>query len=107
MNSKLLYGGLVGKIFFALEKLNIHVLALWGGKDTFLPVPDSRAAFKQAMAKAGNRDYVIKVFANCNHSLLESDSGSPSTGGKEKNFAAGLWKMKTDWLIKRLKDSKS
>jgi len=86
----------------ALEKLNIPVLALWGGKDTNLPVPESIANFKQAMAKAGNRNYVVKVYPNNSHSLLESDSGSPSTGGKEKNFAAGLWKMKTDWLLKHV-----
>lgn len=89
----------------ALEKLNIPVLAYWGGKDTFLPVPESIAAFKQAMAKAGNKNYVVKVYPNGNHSLIESDSGSPSTGGKEKKFLAELWKMQTDWL-RRIKASK-
>ena len=86
----------------ALEKLNIPILVMWGDKDTFLPVEESIAVFKQAMSKAGNKNYVIKVYPNCNHSLLESETGSPSTGGKEKDFAAGMWKMKTDWLLKQV-----
>jgi uncharacterized protein len=83
-----------------LENLHIPVLALWGGKDTYLPVEETVAVFKQAMAKAENKSYVIKIYPNCNHSLIESDSGSPSTGGKEKNFRAGVWELKTDWLLK-------
>ena len=86
----------------ALEKLNIPVLAFWGGKDTYLPVPESIAIFKKALARAGNKNYVVKIYPNCSHSLLESDAGSPSTGGKEKNFPAGFWKMKTDWLLNHL-----
>lgn len=91
----------------ALEKLNIPILAMWGDKDTFLPVEETIAGFKRAMAKAGNKNYVIKVYPNYNHSLLESETGSPSTGGKEKHFAPGLWKMKTDWLLKNTKNIES
>lgn len=83
----------------ALEKLNIPVLAYWGDKDTFLPVPETVAVFKHAMAKAGNKNYVVRIYPNASHSLLVSDSGSPSTGGKEKNFVTGFWKMQTDWLL--------
>lgn len=86
----------------ALENLHIPVLALWGDRDTYLPVPETVAAFKRAMAKAGNKNYVVRVYPNGNHSLLESDSGSPSTGGKEKNFVPGHWKVKTDWLLKHV-----
>jgi pimeloyl-ACP methyl ester carboxylesterase len=85
-----------------LEKLHIPVLAMWGSKDTFLPVPRTVAAFKRAMAKAGNKDYVIKIYPNASHSLLETNTGSPSTGGKETNFVPGLWKMETDWVFKRV-----
>ena len=86
----------------ALEKLHIPVLAMWGDRDTYLPVPETVAVFERAMAKAGNKSYVIKIYPNCNHSVLESERGSPSTGGKEKSFPAGLWKMKTDWLLKHV-----
>ena len=90
----------------ALENLKIPILAFWGAKDTFLPVQESVTNFRRAMAKAGNKRYVIKVYPNANHSLLESESGSPSTGGTEKNFAAGLWKLKTDWVRRHTNLSK-
>lgn len=86
----------------ALENLHIPVLAIWGDRDTYLPVPETVALFKQAMAKAGNKNHVIKIYPNYNHSLLDSERGSPSTGGTEKNFPAGFWKMKTDWLLKHV-----
>jgi pimeloyl-ACP methyl ester carboxylesterase len=91
---------------FALEKLNIPVLAFWGGKDTYLPVPESIAVFRKALARAANKRYVVKVYPNGNHSLLESESGSPSTGGKEKNFPAGFWKLEADWLLKHVRTPK-
>ncbi|MFZ0061973.1 MAG: alpha/beta hydrolase [Pyrinomonadaceae bacterium] len=86
----------------ALEKLRIPIFAVWGGKDTFLPVPETVTVFKRAMAKSGNKDYVIKIYPNGSHSLLETDTGSPSTGGTEKNFSPGLWKMEADWLFKHV-----
>jgi uncharacterized protein len=86
----------------ALEHLEIPILALWGGKDTFLPVPETVAAFKQAMAKSRNNNYLIKIYPNGSHSLLETSTGSPSTGGKETNFSSGVWKLETDWLHKHV-----
>jgi len=83
-----------------LEHLRIPILALWGGKDTFVPVVETVSAFKQAMGKAANRRYLIKIYPNGSHSLLETSTGSPSTGGKETNFSPGVWKLETDWLRK-------
>ena len=90
----------------ALENLKIPVFAFWGDKDTFLPVQESVANFRRAMVKAGNKRYLIKVYPNASHSLLESESGSPSTGGVEQKFVAGLWKLKTDWVHRQTKLSK-
>jgi dienelactone hydrolase len=90
----------------ALEKLHIPILAMWGGKDTFLPVPRTVVRFKGAMAKAGSKNYVIKIYRNGSHSLLQTETGSPSTGGKETNFMLGLWKMEVDWLTRQLRRSK-
>lgn len=81
----------------ALEKLRMPILAIWGDQDTYLPVRESIEVFERAMARAGNQSYVVKVYPRSDHSLLVNESGSPSTGGKERNFAAGLWKMQTDW----------
>ena len=86
----------------ALEKVRMPVLAMWGDKDTFLPEQISSGAFRRAMRISGNRDWVAKTYPNANHSLLVSKDGSPSTGGTERYFVAGLWKTKIDWLRKRV-----
>ncbi|HKR60361.1 MAG TPA: alpha/beta hydrolase [Pyrinomonadaceae bacterium] len=86
----------------ALEKLKIPILAVWGGRDTFVPVPKTIAVFKRAMAKAGNKNYVIKIYANGSHSLLETATGSPSTGGKETVFSPRLYTMEGDWLLRNV-----
>jgi len=87
----------------ALEKLRIPILALWGSTDTYVPVPETVTIFRRAMAKAGNRAYTPKVFQGCTHSLLVEATGSPSTGGTERNFAPGIWKMEADWVLKHLR----
>ena len=86
----------------ALENLNIPVLAYWGGKDTYVPAPESIAVFKQAMAKAGNKNYVVNIYPNGRHDLVEGESGSPSISTRLKNFPAGFWKMKANWLLKHV-----
>lgn len=85
----------------ALEQLKIPTLTLWGDKDTYVPVPQSVSIFKGAMAKAGNRRYTIKVFPGSTHSLLIEPTGSPSTGGTERNFTPGVWKLVTDWVLRQ------
>ena len=85
----------------ALEKLKIPILALWGDKDTYVPVPESVANFKRAMIKAGNHAYTAKVLPGCTHSLLVEPTGSPSTGGTERYFAPGVWKMEADWVLQQ------
>ena len=86
----------------ALEQLKIPVLAYWGGKDTYVPVQESIAVFKQAMAKAGNKNYVVKVYPNGRHDLVEGESGSPSIEARLKKLPAGFWKMQTDWLLRNV-----
>jgi dienelactone hydrolase len=81
----------------ALERLNIPVLAYWGGNDTYVPVTESVAAFKQAMARAGNKKYTVKIYPNCQHDLVEGP-GSPSIYRQLKHFPEGFWKMQIDWL---------
>jgi len=87
----------------ALEKLKMPVLAYWGGRDTFLPVTESTTNFEAAMRKAGNTKSVVRLYPTGSHSLLETETGSPSTGGKETHFLPGLWDMKIEWLRRHVK----
>lgn len=90
----------------AFEKIHIPVLAYWGGNDTYVPVSESIAIFKQAMAKAGNKNYRIKIFPKARHGMIEGESGSPSIGARLKNFPPNFWQTINDWLLKRVKTSK-
>jgi uncharacterized protein len=90
----------------ALENLRIPVLAVWGAKDTYLPVPETVANFRQAMTGAENREYVVQVYPDANHSLLVSADGSPSTGGTETDFAEGYWAMQVAWLTRHVTGSR-
>src|SRR5437763_11362171 len=90
----------------ALENLRIPVLAYWGGNDSYVPVEETIGIFKQAMSKAENKDYTIKVFPKGRHDLVEGDTGSPGISARLKKFPAGFWKMQTDWLWRRVKAPK-
>ena len=85
-----------------MEQEQIFPKPGWAEHDAAEIWEQTQAVVRGAMAKAGNRNFVVKVYEGCNHSLLESDSGSPSTGGTEKNFPPGFWAMKTDWLLKHV-----
>jgi pimeloyl-ACP methyl ester carboxylesterase len=82
----------------ALESLRTPVLAYWGENDTYVPVAESISIFKQAMAKAGNTNYVVRVYPKCQHDLIEG-SGSPIAGATSLKFPAGFWAMKADWVL--------
>ncbi len=73
---------------------------------TYVPAQKSMPILKQAMAKAGNKDYTIKFIPNGRHDLIEGDTGSPSTGARLKKFPKGFWKMQTGWVLKRVQISK-
>ena len=90
----------------ALEELKIPVLVYWGESDSYVPVAESIEIFKRAMNKSGNKDYTIKVFPKARQDLVEGESGSPRISARLKSFPAGFWKMKTDWLFRRVKVSK-
>jgi len=85
----------------ALEKIKIPILAYWGENETYIPAQESINVFKQAMTKAGNKDFTIKLIPNGRHDLIEGDTGSPSAGARMKKFPAGFWKMQIDWLLKQ------
>jgi len=87
----------------AYEGIHIPVFAYWGGKDTYVPVPESMSAFKRAMAKAGNNQYVIKIYPRASHGMIESETGGPSTGGTGKKYPPDFWRMQGEWLLDKIR----
>jgi dienelactone hydrolase len=70
-----------------LVRIHVPVLAIFGEKDTSVPVERSIPIYQQYLGEAGNRDFEYKVFANADHGI--------QVGGK---FADGYFELMLDWL---------
>lgn len=74
-----------------LEKVTCPVLAIFGGSDVEVPVEDSISVFEEALSKAGNEDYTIKVFPGADHFVMIGEE-----------YAEGYLDTMTGWLQERL-----
>ena len=80
-------------------KVKVPVLAVWGDRDTIVPVEKSRRLIEEFLSKAGNKDLTVKVFAGVDH-------------GKSVSASSGEWDFPranaeydiamVDWLKKKL-----
>src|SRR5262249_2565316 len=66
------------------ERVRCPVLAVFGAKDTSSPVQRSAAAVRRGLAKAGNRDVTVKVFARAGHALTVSETGGPREAARRR-----------------------
>lgn len=83
-----------------LEKLNVPVLAFFGGKDLQVPPSQSVPLLKQALAN--NKDTMIKVFPDLNHLMQKANTGLLDEYGKiEETINPEVLTLITDWLKKR------
>lgn len=62
----------------ALSNVKCPVLALNGSKDLQVPPKENLSAIKNALIKAGNKDYTIKELPGLNHLFQESVTGLPT-----------------------------
>ncbi len=62
----------------ALTKLRCPVLALNGSKDLQVTPKENLTAIRNALTKAGNKNFTIKELATLNHLFQESVTGSPA-----------------------------
>lgn len=52
-----------------VERIQVPVLYLLGGKDRHIPVAESQAALTAAFARSGNADVTIRLFPNAGHGM--------------------------------------
>ena len=84
----------------ALEKVHCPVLAVLGGKDTFLPAEKSARIWQEALAKAGNKDVTIRVYPDGDHSLIISKTGGLKESARAWGFVPGYFDLLRDWTQK-------
>jgi pimeloyl-ACP methyl ester carboxylesterase len=92
------------------EGVHCPVLVIFGDKDTSSGPPEPLVAIiRRGLAKAGNKDVMVKIFANADHSLCQTQTGGPKEARdrdktKKKDtlpdFVEGYLETMTDWLEK-------
>ncbi len=78
------------------EKITIPVINVEGELDQNVPVKESIVRMEDALKKAENKDYTIKVFLKADHSIMVvSEQGRPRLAPSYLDFM-------TEWLLKRV-----
>jgi dienelactone hydrolase len=96
------------------EGVHCPVLVIFGDKDTSSGPPEPLVAIiRRGLAKAGNKDVTVKIFANADHSLCRTHTGgskkareSAKTKNKEAppDFVESYLETMTEWLEKQSND---
>lgn len=88
---------------YALEKVTCPVLMIFGGKDLQVPVSQNQKPMEDALKKAGNTDYTVKVFPNANHLFQNAVTGSPNEYPTlPKEFLPGFLDEISGWIVERV-----
>lgn len=84
---------------YALEKTRIPVLLLFGGKDMQVLVSQNQKPMEDALKKAGNSDYTVRIYPDANHLFQEAGTGSPGEYPQlPKEFVPGFLDDITEWI---------
>ena len=78
------------------------LLAIFGELDTPEGVKAQVRAIEQIMKQAGRRDYMVKVYPNGSHNLMEVPPDNPNEHVRLKRFPPGFFNTMVDWSIKQV-----
>jgi pimeloyl-ACP methyl ester carboxylesterase len=87
----------------ALRSSKAPLLAIFGELDTPEGVKAQVNAIRQIMDQAGRRDYVVKVYPNGSHNLMEVPPENPNEWVRLKRFPPGLFQMMLDWTTTQVR----
>jgi pimeloyl-ACP methyl ester carboxylesterase len=79
------------------------LLAIFGELDTPEGVKANVSAIKQIMDQAGRRDYIVKVYPNGSHNLMEVPPDNPNEYVRLKRFPPGFFETLVDWTTTQLR----
>ncbi len=79
------------------------LLAIFGELDTPEGVKAQVRAIRQIMDQAGRRDYMVKVYPNGSHNLMEVPPDNPNEYVRLKRFPPGLFETMVDWTTTQLR----
>jgi pimeloyl-ACP methyl ester carboxylesterase len=79
------------------------LLAIFGELDTPEGVKANVSAIKQIMDQAGRRDYIVKVYPNGSHNLMEVPPDNPKEWVRLKRFPPGFFETMVDWTTTQVR----
>lgn len=85
-----------------LRKTQCPTLAIWGEKDVQVPPEQNRPEVEKALAEAGNKNVVLKVFPGMNHLFQTAETGQVMEYGKiEETLSPDVLKEIAEWVKAR------
>jgi pimeloyl-ACP methyl ester carboxylesterase len=79
------------------------LLAIFGELDSPEGVKAQVSAIKQIMDQAGRKDYLVKVYRNGSHNLMEVPPDNPKEWVRLKRFPPRLFEMMVDWTTRQVR----
>lgn len=87
----------------ALTKVTCPVLLLFGSNDLQVPPAQNEKPMTDALTKAGNKDFTVKLMPKANHLFQESVTGSPTEYTTlKKEFVPGFLDAISEWMLQRV-----
>lgn len=84
-----------------LRKIQIPILAVYGGKDVQVPEKSNRAAMEKLFRQSGKSNAQIKTFEQANHLFQEANSGLPTEyADLNKQYVNGFIMAVSTWILK-------
>lgn len=88
-----------------IEKLTCPVLSLNGSNDMLVPAEINQKAIKQALLKAGNKDFKIVELEGLNHSFQECKTGSTKESlTLEQTFSPKALETISNWILEHIEE---
>jgi pimeloyl-ACP methyl ester carboxylesterase len=89
-----------------LRSVTCPFLGIWGETDQLVPALLSAEIFRQELTAGGNNDFTLKIFADADHGIYTSETGSRKESAlrRERNehvFAQGYLDLMKNWLAER------
>lgn len=92
-----------------LQRVTVPILAVFGGRDRFIPMPESVVAFEAALKLGGNRDATIRIFPDAGHGIRQvmgdMERLRPTAGGHQRRELDPAYRpFLAEWLTRRFVD---
>jgi pimeloyl-ACP methyl ester carboxylesterase len=79
------------------------LLAIFGELDSPEGVKAQVSAIRQILDQAGRKDYLVKVYPNGSHNLMEVPPDNPKEWVRLKRFPPGFFEMMVDWTTTQVR----